>query len=82
MKTDIEIEKTVNIQNINDIADKVGIKADEIIPCGEYKAKISLDIINNFPISVFIISSTSVYHIFAYLINIKSFICLIFPFVL
>ena len=45
MKTDIEIEKTVNIQNINDIAEKVGIKADEIIPCGEYKAKISLDII-------------------------------------
>ena len=45
MKPDIEIEKSVNIQNINNIAEKAGIKSEEIIPCGDYKAKISLDII-------------------------------------
>lgn len=46
MKSDIEIEKTVDIQNIINIADKAGIKSNEIIPCGDYKAKLSLDILN------------------------------------
>ena len=46
MKSDIEIEKTVKIQNIFHIADKAGIKRNEIIPCGDYKAKVSLDIIS------------------------------------
>jgi formate--tetrahydrofolate ligase len=46
MKSDIEIEKTVEIQNIFHIADKAGIKTNEIIPCGDYKAKVSLDIIS------------------------------------
>jgi len=45
MKSDIEIEKSVNIQNIYNIAEKAGIKSEEVIPCGDYKAKISLDII-------------------------------------
>jgi formate--tetrahydrofolate ligase len=44
MKSDIEIAKSANIQNIYDIAEKAGIKKDEIIPCGDYKAKISLNI--------------------------------------
>jgi len=46
MKTDIEIEKSVNIRDINSIAEKAGIKTEELIQCGEQKAKISLDIIN------------------------------------
>ena len=45
MKSDLEIEKSAKIKNINDIADEAGIKPEEIIPCGDYKAKISLDII-------------------------------------
>jgi formate--tetrahydrofolate ligase len=44
MKSDIEIAKSANIQNIYDIADKAGITKDEIIPCGDFKAKISLKI--------------------------------------
>ena len=44
MESDIEIAKSANIQNIYDIADKAGIKKDEIIPCGDFKAKISLKI--------------------------------------
>lgn len=44
MKSDIEIAKSVKPQNIYDIAGKAGIKEEEIIPCGNYKAKISHDI--------------------------------------
>jgi formate--tetrahydrofolate ligase len=42
MKSDIEIARSINIQNIFDIAEKAGIRLDEIIPCGDYKAKLSL----------------------------------------
>jgi formate--tetrahydrofolate ligase len=45
MKSNIDIEKSVKIKNIYDIAEKAGIKNNEVIPCGDYKAKISLDII-------------------------------------
>ena len=45
MKSNIEIENSVNIQNICNIAEKAGIESEEVIPCGDYKAKISLDII-------------------------------------
>jgi len=44
MKSDLEIESSVKIKNINEIAEEAGIKSEEIIPCGDYKAKISLDI--------------------------------------
>jgi len=44
MKLDIEIARSANIQNIFNIAEKAGIQKDEIIPCGDYKAKISLKI--------------------------------------
>ncbi|UCH71741.1 MAG: formate--tetrahydrofolate ligase [Thermoplasmatales archaeon] len=44
MKSDIEISKSVDLQNIYTIADKAGIKKDEVIPCGDYKAKISLEV--------------------------------------
>ncbi len=45
MKSNIEIENSANIQNIYNIAEKAEIKPEEIIPCGDYKAKISLDIL-------------------------------------
>jgi len=41
MKSDIEIAGSANIQNIFEIAEKTGLQKDEIIPWGNYKAKIS-----------------------------------------
>jgi formate--tetrahydrofolate ligase len=46
MKSDIEIARTIKLQDIYKIANKAGIKEDEVIPCGGYKAKISLEIFN------------------------------------
>ncbi len=42
MKSDIEIARATKIQNIFEIAEKAGLQKDEIIPWGNYKAKISL----------------------------------------
>jgi len=42
MKLDIEIARATKIQNIFEIAEKAGLQKDEIIPWGNYKAKISL----------------------------------------
>ncbi|RLF44513.1 MAG: formate--tetrahydrofolate ligase, partial [Thermoplasmata archaeon] len=44
MKTDLEIAREVELEPISEIAAKIGIKEDELIPWGRYKAKISLDI--------------------------------------
>jgi len=41
MKSDIEIARAAKIQNIFDIAEKAGLQKDEVIPWGNYKAKIS-----------------------------------------
>lgn len=41
MLTDIEIAQQADMKNITDIAQSVGISADEIEPYGHYKAKIS-----------------------------------------
>ena len=41
MKSDMEIARAVKIQNIFEIAEKAGLQKDEIIPWGNYKAKIS-----------------------------------------
>ncbi len=46
MKSDIEIARSVKIQNIFDVASKAGFKDNEIIPFGDYKAKISLNALN------------------------------------
>ncbi len=42
MKSDKKIAKPVKLRSIFDIAEKAGLQKDEIIPWGEYKAKISL----------------------------------------
>ncbi len=42
MKTDIDIAKTVVPKPIEEIAEKAGLKGDEIVQWGEYKAKVSL----------------------------------------
>lgn len=44
MRSDIDIARSVKLRNIYDIADHAGIKEEEIIPWGEFKAKISLDV--------------------------------------
>ena len=46
MKSDIEIARSIKLQDIYKIAKKAGINEDEVIPCGGYKAKISLEIFN------------------------------------
>jgi formate--tetrahydrofolate ligase len=46
MKSDIEIARSAKLEDIYCIAKKAGIKEDEVIPWGAYKAKISLDILN------------------------------------
>jgi formate--tetrahydrofolate ligase len=45
MKSDIEIAKSANLEDIYLIAKKAGINEDEISPWGAFKAKISLDIL-------------------------------------
>ena len=46
MKSDIDISKSIKLLPINEIAEKAGIKESEIIPWGNYKAKVSLEILN------------------------------------
>ncbi|MCH7829843.1 MAG: formate--tetrahydrofolate ligase [Proteobacteria bacterium] len=45
MKSDIEIAQAADIRPIQEIAEKTGIPADELIPYGHDKAKISADFI-------------------------------------
>ncbi|MFO7894486.1 MAG: formate--tetrahydrofolate ligase [Longimicrobiales bacterium] len=44
MKTDIQIAQEAELRPITEIAEKIGLTADEIIPYGKYKAKIPLSI--------------------------------------
>ena len=44
MKSDIEIARSIKLEDIYNIAQKVGIKEQEVIPCGGFKAKISPEI--------------------------------------
>ena len=44
--TDIEIAKNVKLEEINKIAEKIGIKDEELEQYGKYKAKINLKTIN------------------------------------
>lgn len=47
MKSDIEIAQAANPQPIQNIAAKIGLSADDILPYGHDKAKISLGVLNN-----------------------------------
>ncbi|HUE76374.1 MAG TPA: formate--tetrahydrofolate ligase, partial [Longimicrobiales bacterium] len=44
MKTDIEIAQEAELHPITEIAAKIGLSGDDIIPYGRYKAKVPLDI--------------------------------------
>lgn len=61
MKSDIEIARAVTLKNIYDIAEDAGILPEEVIPCGESKAKISLEIsqrVKNNPMGKLILVTT------------------------
>jgi len=45
MLTDLEIAQKAKIKNIKEIAEKAGIKEDELELYGNHKAKVSLDIL-------------------------------------
>ena len=46
MESDIEIARSIKLEDMYSIAQKIGIKEDEVIPCGGFKAKISPEIFN------------------------------------
>ena len=43
--TDIEINRSVKARPIQDVADQLGIQANELFPYGKLKAKVSLDVV-------------------------------------
>ena len=43
MKSDIEIARETQLQNIFAIAEKAGLSNDEITPRGDFKAKVSIN---------------------------------------
>jgi len=45
MKSDLQIAHETKLEPIEEIASKIGLKSEEIIPWGEYKAKVSLDVL-------------------------------------
>ncbi|UQS85369.1 formate--tetrahydrofolate ligase [Apilactobacillus apisilvae] len=47
MKTDIEISQATKLQNINEIAEKLGLNEEQIENYGKYKAKINLPMHTN-----------------------------------
>lgn len=47
VKSDIEIAQAANVRPIQEIAEKLGIPADALIPYGHDKAKLSTDFINS-----------------------------------
>ncbi len=46
-KSDIEIANECEMENIKDIAKKIGLSEDDIEPYGKYKAKVDYNILNN-----------------------------------
>lgn len=48
MKSDIDIAKESEIRPISEIAERVGLSADDIIPYGKYMAKVPLNILDRY----------------------------------
>ena len=46
MLTDIEIAQSAKLRPITEIAEKIGIDEEYLIPYGKYKAKIDLEYLN------------------------------------
>ena len=47
MKSDLEIARSAKIDDIYCITRKAGILDEEVIPWGNFKAKVSLDVLND-----------------------------------
>ena len=45
MLTDVEIAQSTEMENIKDVASRIGLSEDDLELYGKYKAKISLDTI-------------------------------------
>ncbi|QBO35486.1 formate--tetrahydrofolate ligase [Periweissella cryptocerci] len=60
MLTDIEIAQAAKLQPINEIADKIGIKPEELEQYGHYKAKLNLQNRKNDPMKGKLILVTSI----------------------
>jgi len=46
MKSDIEIARSAKLKDIYSVAKKIGVNSDELIPCGNYKAKVSFRVLD------------------------------------
>lgn len=51
MKTDIEIAREIELENIADVASKVGIEVDDLHPYGKYMAKLPINLIDDEKVS-------------------------------
>ncbi|MFW5719093.1 MAG: formate--tetrahydrofolate ligase, partial [Halanaerobium sp.] len=47
MKSDIQIAQEAEMKEITEIAEKIGLKEDDLELYGKYKAKVKLDVLNN-----------------------------------
>ncbi len=47
MKTDVQIAQEAKMEPILEVAKKLGIGSKELVQYGDYKAKISLDVLEN-----------------------------------
>ena len=45
MKTDVQIAQEAKMLPITEVAEKLGLKEDDLIQYGKYKAKIKLDVL-------------------------------------
>lgn len=57
MKTDYEISLEANKEKIESIASKIGIKNDDLIKYGDYKAKIKVDNLDNLSSNLVLVTS-------------------------
>ena len=62
MKSDIEIAQSATMKPITEVAEKIGIKADDLELYGKYKAKLSDEYIDSVNNNCY--TNKNVYHVF------------------
>ena len=45
MKTDVQIAQEAKMLPITEVAEKIGLKEDDLVHYGKYKAKVNLDVL-------------------------------------
>lgn len=48
LKTDVQIAQEAKMLPITEVAEKLGLEEDDLIQYGKYKAKIKLDVLENY----------------------------------